>query len=221
MRRALVSVIAASAACVGAAGQGLTAEPQVFADRDATFVQVVARAVIDFLPETEDADWALGWSAVGVRAQRMRWHLAAPDPVREAGFADARIRRTGWIPAWGSNASVVVCGNAEQVLAVRLEMAADFDVLTEALAAEGATLDEHVLPEPELPFEAPGYDTDVFERARWSLMVADRTPAILQATMTCTPEGARSAQRCSAAYQLILDAEASPAADGPSNRTCE
>ena len=226
-----VAVATLATATLAAATGAHAQEALRSGDRDAPLERVVARAMIDVLPDVDAAVFARSWYAVGVRAQRIRWHLADPaDPERlKEPFG---VRRTGWIPAGGRSASVVLCGDEETARAVGVRLsvgiaapeapgAAPPSALVQALAAEGVML---VTEQAEArgPLADDAYAADmVIGAERYRLTVPGRPPTRLWSEHRCTSPQSRAAQRCWSDYLLAVDPEVNDAAGpgpGPAGR---
>jgi hypothetical protein len=192
-----VRLVAGLAAALAPAVAAHALGPLHSDDEGAPLETVVARALLEFLPDADDPAFERRWSVVSIRAQRTRWHLAGPDASPEDG-----VTRAGWIPAEGASVGVHACGAAEEVAAVAIEMPGVFTdsegPLLPALGAEGAEL--------ETKFVIGGDVRSGADTAMWGLTLTapGRAPAELVATMWCTSPEARAAQRCATDYRLML-----------------
>lgn len=195
----------------------------------ATVEQAIARAVEEAMPGTT-YPWSLDWNAFGVRGGRdIFWHLNPPQPNLRHALPEGVHHRTGWLSVNGRSGSVTVCGDADRVGMMTIEVndiwLGQSDVIAE-LEARGvaAVLVSEIPVRPELgtlheEFEpSPHYDAMVrrFPALRtWRLTKAGLEPVDLTATRRCTPPGTRSATQCWMKWSVLFrpderDASAEP-----------
>lgn len=181
----------------------------------ATVEQAIARAVSDAMAETR-YPWSLDWSAFGVRGGRdIFWHLAPPAPYTPVPLPEGVHRRTGWLNVRGRSGAVAVCGDAERIGGMAIQVAdlwrGESDVIAD-LAARGvrATLLETrsgAVDEDEHPY----YRDLILARPAlqvWRLEQTGHEPAELRATHACTPPGTRHATHCWTVWRLVFRPDA-------------
>ena len=195
----------------------------------ATVEQAIARAVEDAMPETAYG-WALNWSAFGVRGGRdIFWHLYPPKPYEPEPLPEGVHRRTGWLSVNGRSGDVTLCGDADRVGMMEIEISdawlGQSDVIAE-LEARGvsAVLTSEVPVRPRPGRTADDAETDHHHAAMlarfpvlrtWRLTKAGLGPVDLTAFHGCTPPGTRSATRCWMTWTVLFRPDERAAGDEP------
>lgn len=161
--------------------------------------EALAMEIADFMAVTR-WDWSLRWDAFGTRARHTRWHLAAPIPWPTHDLEPGAIRRTGWIASRGRQIGLAICGDDERVLKLtaRVDGAFGGEDMPDLIAAFAGT---EATP---TPLATRG------ETRLWRLDRPERDPAILAATILCTPEGSAAAPRCWTVAEVFFRADYDP-----------
>lgn len=195
----------------------------------ATVEQAIARAASDSMPRS---DGSLNWSAFGVWGRRdVFWHLNDPKPYHRVPLPEGVHQRTGWLQVGGRTGDVTICGDADRIGQMSIEVGdlwlGESDVIVELNALGVAATPDVSRTEvaaPDLTRDDEGYVAPYYAeminrypaRQVWRLEKSGAEPVELRVDYRCTPPGARSATSCDMTWSVLFR----PDEPRPDNQPC-